>query len=129
MSKLLVQKAYRIIGWCMVAYAVVDIVLAAMNIRQTNGMDIAAKVQSLVTGSIIAVTVVEVALYGLAAFAGITLNLKLGLISLIALASLGVICFVTLLFSGHYCHNDLRIIVMPLVYFCFLYPARKESGV
>lgn len=127
MKKLEMTKAYKVIGWCMIAYAIIDIALCLLNLLQLDAADIEANIKTFVIVAAIAITAIDAFFYVLAGIAGIKLNFKMGKVAFVALIITSVLYLVGLISGKSYSSDDLRIILMPMVYGCFMFPAKKDT--
>lgn len=127
MKKMELTKAYKVIGWCMIGYAIIDIALCVLNLLQFDSANIDANVKTFVIVAAIAITAIDAFFYVLAGIAGIKLNFKMGKVAFIALIIIAVIYLVGIISDKSYSPDDLRIILMPVVYGGFLFPAKKDA--
>lgn len=127
MKEMKLTKAYKVAGWCMIGYAIIDIALCILNLLQFDSADIDADIKTFSIIAVIAITAMVAFFYVLAGVAGIKMNFKIGKVAFIALIIISVICLVGKIYDKSYNSSDLLIILMPVIYGGFMFSAKKEA--
>ena len=123
------RRGFRIFGWAMIAWTVVDIGLCILSLLEANVFTDAVdtKVRTFLLVATCAVVGFDAVFSVMAGIAGIKANFKLGKAALIGLSIGAAVFLIGKFATGDFGGDDLRYALIPVLFAAFMYPAKGEA--
>lgn len=123
------RKAFQILGWAMIAWAVVDVGISLASLLGSESFRQALDMQNGTLALVIMLALIafNTAFYVMGGIAAIRLNYRLGMAALVILTIDAVLFIAGRIMDAYFDWNDLRYALVPAVYASAYYPAKKEE--